>query len=64
MTLIWLYLAGIVTFFSGRFSSAEVVLTLVIGLCSAVGLVACVTASTRAKAPIRLLASASWFCRY
>ena len=41
MILIWLYLMGVQTFFTGTFSSAEVVLTVVIALSSVLGLVAC-----------------------
>jgi len=40
MALIWLYLLGIARVISGQFTRAEVALTLVIGLGSAVGLVA------------------------
>ncbi len=41
MVLIWLYLMGIQTFFTGTFSSVEVVLTVLIGLSSVLGIVAC-----------------------
>jgi hypothetical protein len=41
MVLIWLYLIGIQTFFTGTFSLAEVVLTILIGLFSVLGIVAC-----------------------
>ena len=42
MALIWLYLLGIATFFS---SPVEVLLTILIGAFSAVGIMACVGAS-------------------
>jgi hypothetical protein len=41
MLLIWLYLLGIATFFSGSFSTAEIVLTLLIGAFALAGIVAC-----------------------
>ena len=41
MVLIWLYLMGVQTFFTGTFSSVEVVLTVLIGLSSALGIVTC-----------------------
>ena len=41
MVLIWLYLSGVQTFFTGTFSSAEVVLTVLIGLFSVFGIVTC-----------------------
>ena len=41
MALIWLYLAGVQTFFTGRFSSVEILLTVIIGLSSLTGIVAC-----------------------
>ena len=37
MVLIWLYLAGIQTFFTGNFTGIEIVLTLIIGVLSVVG---------------------------
>lgn len=37
---IWLFLLGIAPVFTGRFPPVEIVLTIVIGLASAVGLVA------------------------
>ena len=40
--LIWLYLFGIATFFSGSFAPIEIVLTIVIGGCSAAGIRECV----------------------
>jgi hypothetical protein len=42
MVLIWLYLVGIQTFFTGTFSVAEVVLTVLIGLFAMLGIPACV----------------------
>jgi hypothetical protein len=41
MVLIWLYLIGVLTFFTGTFSSVEVLLTVIIGLSSIVGIVIC-----------------------
>ncbi len=46
MVLIWLYLLGIATFFSGSFSPVEVLLTILIGAFSAVGIMACLGAPT------------------
>ena len=60
MVLIWLYLVGIATFFSGSFSPVEVLLTVLIGAFSTVGIVACIGAS--APAPIgRRVAAAVGF---
>ena len=41
MLLIWLYLLGIATFFSGSFSPIEIALTILIGAFSVVGIVSC-----------------------
>ena len=41
MVLIWMYLLGIATFFTGSFSLAEILLTVLIGGFSAVGIAAC-----------------------
>jgi hypothetical protein len=38
MGLIWLYLVGVTTLFTGTFSRTEIVLTIVIGLCALVGI--------------------------
>jgi len=45
MVLIWLYLVGLQTFFTGTFSYAEVVLTVLVGLFSVLGISACVGSS-------------------
>jgi hypothetical protein len=41
MLLIWLYLLGIATFFSGSFSMTEIVLTLLVGGSAVAGIVEC-----------------------
>ena len=41
MGLIWLYLAGVQTFFTGEFTPVEIALTVLIGVGSIVGMVAC-----------------------
>ena len=57
MVLIWLYLLGIATFFSGSFSAVEVLLTVLIGAFSAAGIVACMRASTPAPVGLRVAAA-------
>lgn len=42
MILIWLYLLGVVRFFSGHFTTAEIGLTVVMGIACVAGLVSCV----------------------
>jgi hypothetical protein len=59
MLMIWLYLAGVQTFFSGTFSTTEVLLTVVIGGLSIVGFVAAAS-SSRVK-PVRALAAIAVF---
>ena len=59
MALIWLYLLGIANGISGHFTRTEVALTLVIGLGSAVGLVAASRVRDSSRWPGRLAAFAA-----
>jgi uncharacterized membrane protein len=54
MVLIWLYVLGIVTFFSGHFTAAEIALTVAIGLGSVVGIGAAFFARDSTRWPSRL----------
>ena len=54
MVLIWLYLFGIKTVFSGHFSPAEIALTVAIGLGSVVGIGASLRARDSWRWPARL----------
>jgi len=51
---IWLFLLGIAPVFTGRYSPAEVVLTVVIGLTSIAGLLAVFRQGTELRLPARL----------
>lgn len=53
MLLIWLYLVGVQTFFTGTFTLAEVVLTAVIGLLSLLGILACIRSRVAVGAAVR-----------
>ena len=46
MMLIWMYLLGIATFFSGSFSPIEIVLTVLIGGFAVAGIAACLRSSS------------------
>jgi hypothetical protein len=59
MALIWLYLLGVARVVSGHFTGGEVALTLVIGLASAVGLVAASLVRDSCAWPARLAAFAA-----
>jgi hypothetical protein len=59
MALIWLYLLGIADVISGHFTRGEVALTLVIGLGSAMGLVAASRIRDSSRWPGRLAAFAA-----
>src|SRR5262245_38751648 len=54
MVLIWLYLLGIATFFTGHFTVAEIVLTVAIALGSVVGIGAAFFARDSSRWPTRL----------
>ena len=56
MTLIWLFLLRIARIVSGTFTPVEVVLTIVIGAASALGLVAAARARPRPRWPVRVVA--------
>lgn len=58
MVLIWMYLLGIATFFSGSFSPAEIVLTVLIGGCSAMGIATCLGSSSSSPIGHRIAGSA------
>ena len=60
MVLIWLYLAGVRTFFTGNFTAAEIVLTMLIGLFCALGLSACARIRSTASITRRVLAVAGF----
>jgi hypothetical protein len=53
---IWLFLLGIAPVFTGRFSPVEIVLTIVIGLASAAGIVSALREGTVLTVPRRLSA--------
>jgi hypothetical protein len=59
MALIWMYLLGLARVVSGRFSRGEVALTVVIGLGSAVGLLAASRVRDSSPWPARLAAFAT-----
>ena len=54
MVLIWLYLIGVQTFFTGTFSSVEMLLTVIIGLSSILGSVACAGCKSTVGVPGRV----------
>ncbi|MCY4129279.1 MAG: hypothetical protein OXG15_08575 [Gammaproteobacteria bacterium] len=54
MLLIWLYLAGIQTFFTGNFTAFEIVLTVVIGMLSILGIAANVRPEPHVRLPVHL----------
>jgi hypothetical protein len=56
MVLIWLYLLGITAVISGHFSAVEIVLTVVIGLASVVGIAAALRVTDASRWPVRLVA--------
>jgi len=58
MALIWLFLLGLAHVFSGDFTPIEIVLTLVIGLCSVLGVVAAV----RMKTHVGAIGASAAFC--
>lgn len=58
MTLIWLFLLGIAKVVTGKFTPAEVVLTLMIGLSCMAGLWASIRDSARASGVSRIIAFA------
>lgn len=45
MALIWMYLLGVATFFSGSFSPVEILLTVLIGIFSVIGIAVCLRSS-------------------
>lgn len=59
MGLIWLYLLGLARIVTGRFTSAEIVLTFAIGLASLGGLAAALRASSSASVAARVAAAAA-----
>ena len=60
MILIWLYLLGFQTFFTGTFSVAEVILCVLIGVCSALGISAGVRSTRRPSVAARAVAMGSF----
>lgn len=58
MALIWLYLAGVPMFFDGDFALTEIVLTGLIALFCALGLLACTRIGSTTSIANRLLAVA------
>lgn len=59
MALIWLFLLGWAHVVSGDFTAIEIAMTLVIGICSVIG----VLVALRMKTHIRTLGASSVFCR-
>jgi hypothetical protein len=55
MVLIWLFLLGIARVVTGTYSPAEIALTIVIGVASAIGLVQAVRAPTSSRVPLSAL---------
>lgn len=67
MVLIWLYLLGLSKLLNGRFTSLEIVMTIVVGLGSATGIWACIRlksllAGWRAAAIFVVVAAAQFLC--
>lgn len=60
MVLIWLYLLGVQTFFTGTFSATEVLLSVLIGLCSALGISTGVRSMRRASGAAHAVAMGSF----
>ena len=59
MGLIWLYLAGIQTTFTGNFTPIEIALTLLIGVSCVAGIIACTgVEQTMGRARYLLIATA------
>jgi hypothetical protein len=56
MTLIWLFLLGLASVITGRFSPAEIAITLLIGACGAAGTVTSLRVRPRPSIPARLIA--------
>ena len=56
MMLIWLYLAGVPMFFTGNFTVAEILLTVLIGLCCVLGVLVCMRVSSTTSITGRMLA--------
>ena len=54
MLLIWLYLAGIQTFFTGNFTAFEIVLTVVMGMLSILGIGANVRPASNVRLPVHV----------
>src|SRR5262245_66569712 len=54
MSLIWLYLFGVVTFFGGSFTPIEIALTVFIGTFSAIGIVSCLRSSSSSPVSFRI----------
>jgi hypothetical protein len=55
MLCIWLYLLGVARIITGRFSPAEVALTILIGLSSAVGLIGLLSVPSPRRRLIRII---------
>ena len=60
MGLIWLYLAGIQTVFTGNFTRIEIALTILIGVFSIAGIIACVGVEATMGRARRLLISTAF----
>ena len=54
MVLIWLYLAGIQTFFTGNFTGFEIVLTVIMGVLSFIGIVVNVHPDSTIRWPMHI----------
>jgi len=67
MILIWLYLLGIARILTGHFAPIEIVMTIIVGLASLIGIVSCLRFKSRVRPWVAmvlflLFAAAQWGC--
>ncbi len=67
MILIWLYLLGIARILTGHFAPIEIVMTIIVGLASLIGVVSCLRFKSRVRPWLAmvlflLFAAAQWGC--